>query len=391
MKKILMSFISCVLSIFVICSFGNMTSSTATNSVASSSLPPSTSQMTTSSPSPASSLASSIAAKESSSTPSASTAFPLPEGMTAAPSLLSAALTSEITFVIKSTIKPTLMKMITAKEPLETSTPPDASLPIATFKPVGPPPGISTFSEGIPTSTEHTSSMGGTSASKSDSAVLGIKSLKPQAFTGSFDMTNRYVFRGISQSANNMAFQGGLTYTFLTTGIYLNVWGSNVDFLSRQGQQASVKADTIGGLKNTIGKYFTYDLSMVRYNYPKASGANYNEFITVLTYRILTMTLGYSPNAFNAHANGLYYNGGFNIPIPEKYTFQYNNVSLIGNYGHYNLSKDVGLRSYSDFMLGLKKSINQYILMLQWIGTNGEAKLKGLDANRLVATLAVNF
>jgi uncharacterized protein (TIGR02001 family) len=300
------------------------------------------------------------------------------------PSPLSPAITSAITPVITAAITPDLIALI--KEALPKETPPP-SPPMASFQPVGPPTETMTpvdFDKLPPASETNVPS-----PSSNNEAMPII--IKPKSFTGSFDITSLYVFRGISRSGNSPAFQGDFTYTFLTNGIYLKVWGSNVDFLSRQGQQATVEADTIAGVKNKLGTDFTYDLSMVRYNFAKAPGANYNEFVSFLKYKILTFTLGYSPNAFNAHANGLYYNGGFDIPIPEKYTFQYTNVSLFGHYGHYNLSEAVDLRSYSDFLIGLQKVINPYTLQLFWKGTNEESHQKGLDGNRLVATVFVHF
>jgi len=385
MKKIhVITLITTLLAVFAIPSFSNTTTDTDSENALSSAVSNLTHFLYSSViPAPKSqSVAVSL------SPPPVNSTFPLPEGMKTAPPLLSSSITSAISSIIASTMTPEWMAIITSKTETKTSVPP-VPVQMASFQPVGPPSGLTS----IDNSTSNPLSL--TTASKSDvkqkSKILMMQSLKPKSFTGTFDITSRYVFRGISHNANNPAFQGGLTYTFLRTGIYFNVWGSNVDFLSRQGQQASVEADTIAGIKNNIGKNFTYDFSIVRYNYPKASGANYNEFVSRLIYRIFTVTLGYSSNAFNAHANGLYYNGAFSLPIPERYAFQYTNVSLIGNYGHYNLSKDAGLRSYSDFMLGIKKAINQYTLILQWAGTNGEAKLKGLDANRLVGTVAVNL
>lgn len=314
---------------------------------------------------------------------SSGSTFPLPEGVATPPPALSPAITSAITPVLAAAVTPELITMIKSEMPLET--PPAETEAIANFQPVGAPTEISTIDlDTIPPATE-------TNAALPIEKKMPILIPKQKSFKGSFDITSLYVFRGISRSGNSPAFQGDFTYTFLPTGIYLKIWGSNVDFLSRQGQQATVEADTIAGVKNKIGHDFTYDLRMVRYNFAKAAGANYNEFVSFLQYRILTFTLGYSPNAFNAHANGLYFNGGFDIPIPAKYTFQYTDVSVLGHYGHYYLSEEVGLRSYSDFLLGLQKVFKPYTFRLLWKGTNGEAHQKGLDANRLVGTIFVDF
>lgn len=208
--------------------------------------------------------------------------------------------------------------------------------------------------------------------------------------TGNFDITTNYVFRGISNSNNNPAFQGGLTYTFLTTGIYLNVWGSNVDFLDVYGNQATVEADTVAGVGNNINDNWSYDISFQRYNYPKASAANYNEVIAALTYKIFTATIGDSLNVYGSHSNGIYYNGLFVIPISE-HIFHLSDLELQGSWGHYSLPRNAGLYSYSDVMVGLQKTIKQYVMALQYTNTNHKAHMPGLDTGTLIATLTVNF
>jgi uncharacterized protein (TIGR02001 family) len=208
--------------------------------------------------------------------------------------------------------------------------------------------------------------------------------------TGNFDITTNYVFRGISNSNNNPAFQGGLTYTFLSTGIYLNVWGSNVDFADPQGNQATVEADTIVGIANDINDDWSYNISFDRYNYPKAAAANYNEVIGLLTYKIFTLTVADSLNVYGYHRNGLYYNGLINVDIPEK-IFHLDGLTAQASYGHYSLPRSVGLLSYNDYMVGLDKTLGIYDLRLQYTNTNHRSDSSGLDTGTVIATLTANF
>ena len=71
--------------------------------------------------------------------------------------------------------------------------------------------------------------------------VLALSSLSATAFaqdaeeesssglSGTFAVTNDYVFRGVSQTNEDPAFQAGLTYT-APFGLYVGTWVSNVDF-----------------------------------------------------------------------------------------------------------------------------------------------------------------
>ncbi|MDX1901896.1 MAG: TorF family putative porin [Gammaproteobacteria bacterium] len=210
--------------------------------------------------------------------------------------------------------------------------------------------------------------------------------------SGNFDITSNYVWRGVSLSNNLPAFQGGLTYTFLTTGIYLNMWGSNVNFPDAEDGTATVEIDTVGGIANKIGEHFGYDISIARYNYPKASGVNYNELLTKWSYYFLTAELDYSNNVFNTDKSGTYYNIGFNYGIPPKYIFNFNDVNVKGSIGHFSLPRSADLRSYNDYSLQINKTIGIYNLALQWTGTNGRSvDDPALRGNHLLGTVTVNF
>lgn len=47
--------------------------------------------------------------------------------------------------------------------------------------------------------------------------------------TGSVAATTDYRFRGVTQSSNNPAIQGGFTFSH-KSGVYVALWGSSVDF-----------------------------------------------------------------------------------------------------------------------------------------------------------------
>ena len=209
--------------------------------------------------------------------------------------------------------------------------------------------------------------------------------------TGNFDLTTNYMFRGISQSNNLPAVQGGLTYTFLTTGIYLNLWGSNVNFSDPQGNTATVEFDTIAGIANDIGDHFNYNISMARYNYPK-SNASYNEFLANAQWFFLTAQFGYSPNVYNLHAPGTYTNIGISYDIPPQCIGHLNNVNLKAGIGHYNLPNSVGLRSYNDYNIQLSKTFGNYVLSAQWTDTNFRSADAGpLKDSHFLGTVLVNF
>ena len=50
---------------------------------------------------------------------------------------------------------------------------------------------------------------------------------KEVTVSGSVGLTNDYRFRGVSQSDENLAVQGGITITH-KSGLYIGTWGSNL-------------------------------------------------------------------------------------------------------------------------------------------------------------------
>lgn len=208
--------------------------------------------------------------------------------------------------------------------------------------------------------------------------------------SGTFGLTSNYMFRGISQSQNNPAAQGGLTYTF-PIGLYLSTWGSNTNFTVPDGKTATSELDAIIGWRNTIGENFTYDINFDRYNYPGARYGNYNELNSLFIYRFFQLGVSYTSNYAGTHGRGLYTNGTLTFNIPPAYLFNFNDVTILGEFGHYSLSNLAGI-SYSDYSIGLNKKIsNTYTVSVLGTGTNGRAKNPPFDGNQIVGTVTAVF
>lgn len=223
-------------------------------------------------------------------------------------------------------------------------------------------------------------------------------------FSGYMTLTSNYVFRGQTQTLNRPAMQGSLTYTF-PVGIYLNVWGSNVHSLSIAGDEvegvdgaiqnaritgATIELDTIAGYRNTIGDNFSYDLSLARYNYPKAREVNYNEFIALANFYFLQASMAYTNNYSGTHTTSRYYNGGVNYNIPCKYLFGINDVNVTALIGHSDFSSSVS-PNYNDYSVAVSKKLKNYVLAVQWTGTNGNLHNPPIDRNQLIASVTANF
>lgn len=220
-------------------------------------------------------------------------------------------------------------------------------------------------------------------------AKVAIQKTKPfrfmDGFSGNMALTTNYLFRGISQTSNLPATQGGITYT-LPVGIYFNLWGSNVKF---SNSPATVEIDAIAGIHRTWGENFTYDLNYARYNYPAAPLSPYNEFNTLFNYQFIQIGISYSTNVYNSHTPGTYYSGGINYEIPSNSLVD--NVNIIALIGHYSLNRKAGI-PYTDYSVIINKKLNEtYTITGEWATTNGNAKNPPYDRDHLLAAITANF
>ena len=91
--------------------------------------------------------------------------------------------------------------------------------------------------------------------------------------SGSATLTTDYRFRGVSQSDEGMAVQGGFTLSH-SSGFYAGAWGSNLSGWGTFGG-ANMELDLYAGYKLPVGEG-TLDLGGTWYMYP--SGADTTDF-----------------------------------------------------------------------------------------------------------------
>jgi hypothetical protein len=128
--------------------------------------------------------------------------------------------------------------------------------------------------------------------------------------SGSAAVVSDYRFRGVSQSDENIAVQGGIT-TSHKSGFYVGTWGSNLAGWGTFGG-ANLELDLIGGFKTKLSDSATIDVGLTWYMYP--GGADLTDFAE--PYAKLTGTAGpatltagvaYAPKQ---KALGKWYNNG---------------------------------------------------------------------------------
>jgi uncharacterized protein (TIGR02001 family) len=96
--------------------------------------------------------------------------------------------------------------------------------------------------------------------------VLAQETSSPHTITGNLSFFSDYSFRGLTQTLEEPAIQGGFDYAH-SSGVYLGTWGSNVS--SAIFTDASMEWDFYGGWTKSFGD-FGVNVGGLYYYYPGA-------------------------------------------------------------------------------------------------------------------------
>lgn len=184
--------------------------------------------------------------------------------------------------------------------------------------------------------------------------------------SGDIGIVSDYVFRGVSQSDEDPAVQGGLTYTF-DSGFYVGTWASQVDFQS----ETDFEADFFAGYGFDISDKVAADVQVLRYVYPDEGALNFNELMFNLTFaEKLTTTIGYTNDVYNSGETGWYYGASLDLPLPAEFT-------LTPAVGYSRFGRGVladGSTRYLDWSLGLSRDFGPISAALTYHDTNGKGE-----------------
>jgi uncharacterized protein (TIGR02001 family) len=192
-------------------------------------------------------------------------------------------------------------------------------------------------------------------------AVSFAQDAEESNFSWNAGIVSDYVFRGVTQSNREVAFQAGVDYAFGDSGFYAGAWGSNVDF-GAGGPELEV--DLYAGYNADLGEKFNFDVMLTRYTYHGEDfgfgGSDYNELITKLALKdVATLTVGYTNNYADTDVKSTYVNIGHNWDLGNDYTL---------NAGFGRTYTDLG--DANDWTVGVTKSIKGIEFGLNYYDTN---------------------
>ena len=177
-------------------------------------------------------------------------------------------------------------------------------------------------------------------------ALLAGAGVAQAELSANIATVSNYYFRGLSQTDDKAAIQGGIDYSH-ESGLYAGTWMSNIDFGGKENAEIDLYAG-FGSDYGLFGTDFNYDVGTIYYWYPGAGGEqqggdiDYAEAYGSLGWKWVTGSIAYtywgelesdnSPRAFDS--GDVYYK----LDVAPDWDYEGFSPSVF--VGHYSFDDD---------------------------------------------------
>lgn len=197
------------------------------------------------------------------------------------------------------------------------------------------------------------------------------------SLTANASVTTNYVFRGVTQTDDNPAIQGGVDYTH-SSGFYAGAWGSNVKFPNAGG--SALEYDLYAGFGFNIVKDVKLDVGYIMYNYTDSTvnhnvgndevfiGAKYKNFAAYY----------YNGNAKDSAFDHQYFDLRYSLALPKE-------IKASLHYGHLD---NKGAADADDIGIRFSKDISDFDTSLAFTRVDPNS---GDAENKLFLTVTKTF
>ena len=201
-------------------------------------------------------------------------------------------------------------------------------------------------------------------------------------------MTNNYIWRGLTQTENEAAVQGGIDYAS-DSGFYVGTWVSNVNYGA--GDVYSYEHDVYAGYAFELDSGLSFDVGYLYYNYDKEAEFDFGEVYASVGYGGFSVT-GYVLANTEADEGGVYDFGfGSTYYVAADYGFALSNgveVGLHAGYhdGDFAEAFNGVTGSYMDYNISFAK--DGFSFMITSTNAEGPAAEGGFDNDEVKFVVA---
>ncbi len=193
----------------------------------------------------------------------------------------------------------------------------------------------------------------------------------PGDLSGNVALTSNYVFRGITQTDDGPAIQGGFDYT--QGMFYAGTWASSVDF----GDDTTMELDLYAGLTPTYNM-LSFDFGVIYYAYPDSPELATGEQNFIEVYGGVSAPVGpfevggsvaYSPDFYGEIGGAFYYQATLRMDLSEATGIE--GLSIDGSYGASQFEDGLLGDDYEDYSIGISVTALGLDIGARFYGTNG--------------------
>lgn len=183
-------------------------------------------------------------------------------------------------------------------------------------------------------------------------------------------LVSDYLWRGISQSNNDAAIQGGIDLSH-SSGIYAGTWWSSLSgWYSPNTDYASTEEDYYVGYKLGVTKDVTLDLRYTTFVYQGDNGGNFDEYHAGISGFGASLGVDYADNVSPGNSTTFHAVAGYAYTFPAD-------VTVAANYGYYDFKDNFygDANAYDYWNIGVSKKFVGITWGLSYNNTNlsGEA------------------
>jgi uncharacterized protein (TIGR02001 family) len=190
----------------------------------------------------------------------------------------------------------------------------------------------------------------------------------PSPLTGNVSLVSDYRFRGLSQTFEEPALQGGFDYAH-SSGFYLGNWNSSISDTFYAG--SPLEMDFYAGYKPAFGD-ITGDVGILYYYYPGSNAPGIGKIDNTELYvgagwKWLSLKYFHAISDFFGlpdTKNSNYIDFTANVPFGSGW-------GLVGHVGRQKV-KNISDADYTDYKIGLTKDIRGWVLGAAFVDTDAE-------------------
>ncbi|HAU92397.1 MAG TPA: hypothetical protein DCW59_08560 [Alteromonas sp.] len=226
-------------------------------------------------------------------------------------------------------------------------------------------------------------------------SCLSSQAALADSLSANVSVTNNYIWRGLTQTMNEAAVQGGIDYSS-DSGLYAGTWVSNVKYGA--ADNFSYEHDLYFGYAGEAGDV-SYDVGYLYYNYDANAGYDFGEIYGTVGYGGFSATLYVLANAEPDEGPGQDFGFGSATYVSLDYGFALESGTEFGlHLGHHqgDFAEDFNVVTDSYIDYGFTVSKDGFTFMVsgtdldEIAGTSSDAEYDN-DEIKFSVSYAVDF